>query len=419
MQKITDAYLRNIKGAEKVREVFVDECLYLKVSLRKDGKTKKKWLLRYSDGNGRQTRYTFGEYPEMGLADARVKSIELLKKAKQGLTLAEQAKQKKSGSTFGDLAGEWLEKKKESWVAGHTLRQKERIGAVNRVFGMKDIAEVSMDDIIASIGQKTAAGALETARRTLSLIRQVLEYADTLGRLEDNRILTRIDSFRKTLVAPRKERHLYQELTDEEIGRLLADIEIESTKLKVETCYALKLAPYLMVRPKELCGARWNEIDLEKAEWVIPAERMKMGREHIVPLPAQAVELLKELKPVTGNGEFLFPSYSKSRDHIGTEALIRAFRRMGYASYRQKEGTFFTTHGFRGMASTLLYQKLQYPGHLIELQLAHVDENKVRAAYNRIHSRSWLDERREMLQAYADFIENLKISALENMLKQD
>lgn len=414
MQKITDAYLRNLKGAEKLREVFVDECLFLKVSLRKDGRTSKRWLLRYSDAGGRQTRFTFGEYPEIGLAEARARAIELRKRAKQGPTLAEQAKQRKIGLTFEDLAAEWLDKKKEGWVAGHALRQGERLGTICRVFGSKDISAVSMDDVIAAVGQKTAAGALKTARRSLSLIRQVLEYADTLGRLEDNRILTRIDSFRKTLTAPRKERHLYQELTEEQIGRLLAVIEIEFTKLKPETGAALRLAPYLMVRPKELCGARWAEIDLDRAEWVIPAERMKMGREHIVPLPSQAVEALADIKMITGNNEFVFPSYSKKRDHIGIEALIRVFRRMGYASYRQKTGTFFTTHSFRGMASTILYQKLKYPGHLIELQLAHVDENKVRAAYNRIHSRSWLEERREMLQAYADFIENLKIFSLEN-----
>lgn len=304
--------------------------------------------------------------------------------------------------------------KKETWVEGHALRQWERLSTVNRAFGSKDVNAVSMDDIIAVIGKKTVAGNLDSARRTLSLIRSVLECADTTGRLEDNRILIRIDSFRKTLALPRRDQHFYVELPDEAIGRLLADIEIESTKWKPETGYALKLAPYLLVRPKELCGARWDEIDQKRPEWVLPAERMKMGREHVVPLPAQASRLLEELRPLTGNGDFLFPSYSKGKDHIGTEALIRALRRMGYASSRQKSGTFFTTHGFRGMASTILYQRLKCPGHLIELQLAHVDENKVRAAYNRIHSCSWLGERRGMLQAYADFIERLKVFSLEN-----
>lgn len=372
--------------------------------------------MRYYDAAGKQYRYTIGAYPEIGLAEARNRAAELRRQAVQGVSLAEQARQKKPGSTFGDLAGEWIDKKKEGWVDGHTLRQRERLGTVIRIFGEKDINEISMDDVIAAIGQKTQAGNYESARRTLSLIRQVLEYADTLGRLSDNRILTRIDSFRKTMSAPRRERHLYRELNDQEIGKLLADIEIYSTVCKAETGAALRLAPYLIVRPKELCGARWAEIDLEKAEWIIPAERMKMGREHIVPLPAQAVRLLTELRKITGNDEYVFPSYSKTKPHIGTEALIRAFRRMGYVSYLHKEGTFFTTHGFRGMASTLLYQKLQFPGHLIELQLAHVDENKVRAAYNQINSRSWLDERRKMLQAYADFLDSLKNDELEKRL---
>lgn len=414
MQKITDAYLRTIKGTEKMREILVDQCLYLRVTLRKDGQTKKKWFVRFFDGQ-KQYRYTIGEYPELGLADARIKALELRKQAVPGVSLAEQAKQKKNGSTFQDFVSEWLDKKKEGWVEAHSIRQAERLGAVNRVFGCKDINQVTMDDIMTAINLKVKAGAVETARRTLSLIRQVMEYADTMGKLEDNRILIRIDSFRKTIAVPRREKHLYNELSKTEIGQLLAAIEMESYRLKPETGIALKLAPYLIVRPKELCGARWDEINIDKAEWVIPGERMKMSREHIVPLPTQALALLLELKPVTQNGPYLFPAYSRDKNHIGTETLVRALRRMGYTSHRSASGTFFTTHGFRGMASTLLYQKLQYPGHLIELQLAHVDENKVRAAYNRIHSRSWLDERREMLQTYADFIEKLKIFSLEKM----
>lgn len=412
MRKVTDVYLRSLKGEEKMREILIDPCLYLRVTLRKDGQTKKKWFIRYYDEQ-RQYRYTIGEYPEVGLAEARNRAQALRKKAVPGVSLAEQSKQKKLAQTFGDFCDEWIEMKKESWVDGHTLRQRERLGTVNRVFGKKDVNEVSMDDIIAVIGQKTQAGNYETAKRTLSLIRQVLEYADTLGHLADNRILIRIDSFRKTLSAPRHERHIYQELSDAEIGKLLADIDAYSTVCKAETGAALRLAPYLIARPKELCCARWDEIDFGSAEWVLPAERMKMEREHIVPLPTQVVTLIGELKSITGNHKYVFPSYSKTKPHIGTEALIRVFRRMGYVSYLQNEGTFFTTHGFRGMASTLLYQKLQFPGHPIELQLAHIDDNKVRTAYNRIHPHSWLDERRKMLQSYADYLDNLKNAELE------
>lgn len=308
MKKITDVYLRSLKGEEKMREILIDPCLYLRVTLRKDGQTKKKWFIRYYDGK-KQYRYTIGEYPDVGLAEARSRTQALRKKAVPGVSLAEQSKQKKLAQTFGDFCEKWIEMKKEGWVDGHTLRQRERLGTVSRFFGYKDVNAVSMDDIIAVIGQKTQAGNYETAKRTLSLIRQVLEYADTVGRLDDNRILVRIDSFRKTMSSPRKERHLYRELSEAEIGKLLRDIE--SAKLKAETGAALRLAPYLIVRPKELCGARWEEIDLDKAEWVLPAERMKMGREHVEPLPTQAVEILGELKKLTGNGEYVFPHTGK------------------------------------------------------------------------------------------------------------
>lgn len=363
MAKITDTYLRNLKGAEKMQEILVDRCLYLRVTLRKDGRTMKKWFLRYYDGQ-KQYRYTIGEYPKIGLPQARIRAVHLRDQAVQGVSLAEQAKQRKAATTFRDLAEEWLEKKSEGWVAGHTLRQREQFGAVLRVFGDKDINQVSIDDIIAVINVKIRQGAAETARRAISLIRQVMEYADTLGRLEDNRILARIDSFRKTMTAPRRERHFYQELTEEQIGRLLSEIGLLFGRLKIETATALILAPYLIVRPNELCGARWEEMNLDRAEWTIPPERMKMSRERIVPLPAQAIRLIRDLHPITGNGEFLFPTYSKARagSHIRTKTLVKALRQMGYTSHRSATGTFFTTHGFRGMASTLLYQKLQFPG---------------------------------------------------------
>lgn len=410
MKKATDAYIRSLKGSEKMREILIDQRLYLRVTLLKNGETKKKWFIRYYDAAGKQQRFTIGEYPALGLADARLKALQLTEQFKQGGTLAEQAKQKKSETTFAELTAEWLEKKSEGWVETHAIRQKERLGAVLRVFGEKDINQVNMNDITAAINFKIKQGAVETARRTISLIRQIFEFADTMGRLEDNRILIRIDSYRKTIAIPRRERHLYQELSEVQIGELLAKLELWTGRVRPETGTALKLASYLIVRPNELCGAKWDEIDLEKAEWVIPRERMKMSREHVVPLPTQVLSLLRELKGLTGNYEFIFPTYSKARtgESMRTETLVKALRKMGYTSHRSADGIFFTTHGFRGMASTILYQKLQFQGHLIELQLAHVDENKVRSAYNRIHSRSWLDERRKMLQAYADFLDNLK-----------
>lgn len=406
MAIITDTYVRNAKAEEKPREVRVDECIYLRLTLKK-GKTMKKWLLRFTGPDGKAQRYTFGEYPEMGLADARREGAELLKRTKGGETMASIAMRGQVSTTFADTAAEWFDKMKEDWVEGHVKRQAQRLATINRYIGTRDVGAVTMEDVSMVVGLKTGAGVNDSARRTLSLIRAVLEYADSLDRLKDNRILIKMDSFRKTLPRKRKGRHFYVQLSDDEIGKLLKDIDDNCPRWRPETSAAMRLAPYVILRPNELCGAKWEEIDLDAAIWKIPPERMKMSREHIVPLPRQAVEILRTLHFYSGEGVYVFPAYSKSGDHLCSESLIRAFRRMGYASARQ-EGTVFTTHGFRGMASTILYQKLQYPGQLIELQLAHIEDNTVQAAYNRINSRSWLEQRRGMLQAYADYLDNLK-----------
>lgn len=409
MTLITDTFIKNAKASEKPREVRVDDCIYLRLTLKR-GKTMKKWLLRFTGADGKAQRFTFGEYPAMSLAEARLQGAELLKRTKGGEVIASVEKRGRISTTFADTAAEWFSKMSEGWVAGHIERQRQRLGTINRFIGSKDVGDVSMEDIGMVVGLKTSAGVNDSARRTLSLIRAVLEYADSLDRLKDNRILIKIDSFRKTLPKKRKGSHFYVQLSDEEIGKLLCDIEANSVRWRPETSAAMRIAPYVILRPNELCGARWTEIDLDAAEWKLPPERMKMNREHIVTLPRQAVEILKTLQFYSGNGEFVFPAYTKAGYHLCSEALIRAFRRMGYASARQ-DGTRFTTHGYRGMASTILYQKLQYPGQMIELQLAHIEDNTVRAAYNRINSRSWLDERRKMLQAYADYLDGLKRKA--------
>lgn len=197
MGKMTDAQIRAMKGSEKWREVFVDDNLYLKVTLRKNGITKKKWRLRFTDQAGGRQNLTFGEYPEIGLAQAREMAADLLKRARRGGTLPIPGK--RAAATFGELSEEWFGRQSKSWVAGHALRQRERLDSVNRAMGGKDFNLVTMEDIAASVSRKVDAGTLEIARRTLSMIRKILEYADTLGRLEDNRILIGIDSYRKSL----------------------------------------------------------------------------------------------------------------------------------------------------------------------------------------------------------------------------
>jgi integrase len=167
------------------------------------------------------------------------------------------------------------------------------------------------------------------------------------------------------------------------------------------TAAALKLAPLVFVRPGELRGARWVEFDLDGAEWRIPAERMKMGEQHIVPLAHQAVAILRELKALTSFGEYVFPSLLTLTRPMSNNTVNTALRRLGYTTEQM------TGHGFRSMASTLLNEQ-GFPPDVIELQLAHAERNKVRAAYNKAQR---LADRRRMMQAWADYIDELRAGA--------
>lgn len=171
MSIITDTYIRNLKAEEKAKEIRVGECLYLRLTL-KQGKTMKKWLLRYTDAAGKPQRFIFGEYPETGMAEARMNAIELLKQAKNGETLAKIARRERISTTFKDTAAEWFDKMKEGWVDGHVQRQGQRLATINRTLGQKDISDVTMEDVGMVINLKTNAGVHDSARRTLSIIRE-------------------------------------------------------------------------------------------------------------------------------------------------------------------------------------------------------------------------------------------------------
>ena len=169
------------------------------------------------------------------------------------------------------------------------------------------------------------------------------------------------------------------------------------------TAYALKVAPLLFVRPGELRHAEWTEFDMgaHEPQWRIPAEKMKMGEQHIVPLCKQAVALLGELQPLTGRGPYVFPSLRSRSRPMSNNTVNAALRRLGYTSEEM------TGHGFRSLASTCLNEQGYHPD-LIELQLAHAERNKVRAAYNKAQR---LPERRKMMQAWADYLDGLRAGA--------
>ncbi|WP_165069640.1 tyrosine-type recombinase/integrase [Desulfovibrio sp. ZJ200] len=413
--------IRNARGVRG--DVQVIRCgagLEMWISVNQAGTTMKKWVLRYSDAAGKRQKVRMGSYPELTLAKARATAEDLKEKAKAGLKPArENAKKQVSPipRTFESVALAWLEKKTPEWDDAHAKRQKERLtGNIFPAFGDMDINAITMMHIDKALGVVIKRGARETAQRICSILINIFEYADLMGLLENPVIINRLTRYRKEMPKPLAKRHLYREMSEREIGLLLKALEDFKGRWTLQTSVALRLAPYVMLRPAEICEAKWEEINLETAEWYIPASRMKMSRDHIVPLPRQAVELFLEIRPFSGANTYVFPSPRKPNTPISTASLIQAIRRIGYASTRE-EGNSFCTHGFRGMASTTLNQhpKFQHLKHdWIEMQLAHVQTDKVRAAYNILSPRSYLLERRKMVQEYANYLDSLRMNAVQS-----
>lgn len=236
-----------------------------------------------------------------------------------------------------------------------------------------------------------ARGAIEIAHRALQNCGQILRYAIATGRAEHD-----VTTYLKGALKTQKNKH-YATITDpQKVGELMRAIDDYRGQFIV--AYALKILPHVFSRPGELRKAEWIEIDFDAKEWRIPAERMKMRQQHIVPLSKQVVLLLKELREVTGSNNLLFPSLRTTSRPISDATLTAALRRMGYAKEE------IVPHGFRAMASTLL-NELGYNRDWIERQLSHSDKDAIRTAYNHAE---FLPERRKMMQEWSNYLDKLK-----------
>ena len=259
------------------------------------------------------------------------------------------------------------------------------------ILGDKHINRIEPRDVLALVRPIDQQGHNETARRLLQIIAQVYRYALIVGRAERNPANDLSGALR-----PRRVTHRAAVTEPKKVGQLLRDIDAYEGYFPL-VC-ALKLAPLVFTRPTELRAAQWKEFDLEAGEWRIPAERMKMRRQHLVPLSRQAISILRELQKYSGEGKFLFPSIRTEVRPISDATMLNALRRMGYQKHEM------SVHGFRSIASTLL-NELGYNRDWIERQLAHGEQDEVRAAYNYAE---YLPERRKMMQDWADYLDGLR-----------
>ena len=362
---------------------------------------------------GKHKLLVIGPYPAISLKEARERREAAKKLLVDNIDPSTAKREAKAGAenaaknTFEAVAREWIEKFAGSWTPitqRHILRRMENF--IFPVIGKKPINGISAPELLAVLRKIEAKGFMCVAHLARSECGRVFRYAIATNKAERDVAHDLIGAI-PPMPTPK---HLAAITDTKTIGKLLNTLDSNYGMFHIRC--ALRLAPFLFVRAKELTEAEWAHFDLEVAEWRIPAEVMKMRQAHIVPLSSQAMTILRELYPVTGNGRFLFPGKPKKGKGaklaaiggevpIRNKTLVQALRNLGYA---KDEMTF---HGFRSMASTVLNEK-GYNRDWIERQLAHTERNEVRAAYNYAE---YLPERRKMMQEWADFLMELKEKA--------
>lgn len=394
---LSDTAIRKIKPTGKPFKVADERGLHLLVT-PSGGRL---WRLKYRI-DGKEKLISFGAYPDVPLIRAREKRDEARRLLADGIDPSEHRKTHQAmraevnANTFEYIAREWYSKQLRSWSS----RQAVKVSGLFEKnlypwLGNRPITEIKAIELLVTLRRMEDRGAVETARQALQCCGQVFRYAIATGRAERD-----ITPDLRGALTKSKPQH-YSAITDPvKVGGLLRAIDGYSGTLAVKC--ALKLGVLSFVRPGELRKAEWDEIDFDRAEWNIPAERMKMNEPHLVPLCRQAMAVLGELHPLTGHGRFIFPGERSHDRPMSENSVNAALRRMGYP---QNE---MTGHGFRAMARTLIDEVLGIRPDFIEHQLAHAVKDPNGRAYNRT---AHLVERRKMMQQWADYLDKLKTGA--------
>lgn len=397
---LTDLQVKNAKPKEKNYKLSDGAGLYLLIT-PSGGKL---WRLDYSFDGKRKTLF-LKSYPEKSLSDVRKDREEarslLANGVDPGAILKEQKSQVRlqsehDANTFEKVAHEWFSKNMPVWSDSHIKTIKSRLERdVYPIIGNRPIAEITRGEIIALVRRVEARGVIETADRIKIYCGQIFRYALNLELIPHNPVTDMRDVISKRVAGH------HAAITDpKKLAGLLRAIDDFDGSFVV-TC-ALKIAPLVFVRPGELRHMEWSEIDFDTEQWNIPAEKMKMKVNHLVPLSKQVIAVLKELHPLTGSGKYAFPNGRTTDRPMSEVALLAALRRMGYSKEEM------TPHGFRATARTILDEVLQVRPDYIEHQLAHAVKDPNGRAYNRT---AHLDERKKMMQLWADYLDGLKVVA--------
>jgi len=398
---LTDIQVKSAKPKEKDYKLSDGGGLYLLVATTGG----KRWRLKYRF-HGKEKLLALGIYPDISLSEARNRRHEARNLVANGIDpsaekkVAKEAKAALQANSFETIAREWhkhMQGRKE-WSKEHAETILTRLEKdIFPWIGSKPITEVNARTIKDILDRIRSRGVIETARRALTIMGQVYRYAIMTDKAEYDISA----GFRGYLPAISKTRKHMAAVTDpKELAPLLRAIDTYQGG-HVAKC-ALKLLPLVFVRPGELRHMEWSEIDFDAAEWNIPGQKMKMKEPHLVPLSKQAISILKEIQPLTGNSKYVFPSTRSFARCMSDNTINASFRRMGF------DGDTITGHGFRATARTILDEVLHQRIDIIEHQLAHAVRDPNGRAYNRT---SHLAERRRMMQQWADYLDKLKSGA--------
>lgn len=360
---------------------------------------RKYWRMRYWQA-GKEKSLSIGVYPKVSLSEARKKRDGLRKQLQDDLDPSAERKatnlRKKLANvnSFEAVALEWYSKQLHTWVAHHASDVKRRLESnIFPTLGKRPIDQIDALELLETIRKIEARGAYDLAHRVLQVCGQVFRYGIATGRCTRN-----LSTDLRGALTPHVKKH-QSAVRAEDLPELLRAIARYDETGDKQTRLALQLLAQTFVRTNELIGAEWAEFDLDNSLWIIPARRMKMKAEHVVPLARQALSILNELKEISGGSRFVFPGRNRSKP-ISNNTMLFALYRMGYKGK-------MTGHGFRAVASTILNETGFNPD-VIERQLAHCERNEVRGAYNRAE---YLTERKRMMQHWADQLDKLKVGA--------
>jgi integrase len=398
---LSDQKIRQAKPQEKPYNLYDTAGLYLTIAPT----GAKWWRMKYRHA-GTEKRMGLGSYPEVSLSVARASRDTARAAVRSGRDpvadrkLEKQHAELSAGNTFGAIAREWLDHHRLKLAAITISKAEWMIGLVPALED-RPIRELSAPEILAALRKIESTGKRETAHRVKQRIGQVFRYAVATGRADRDptgdlrgALAPVVTTSHPALTHPTAVRDLLK--------------AIDAYHGQPSAVAALKLGPMLFARPGNLRAMEWAELDLEAGEWRIPANKMKMREAHVVPLASQAVAILRELRTLNGRGCYCFPSVRTPDRPMSENTINAALRSMGF----DKET--MTGHGFRALASTML-NELGWSPDVIERQLAHAERNKVRAVYNRAQ---YMAERKKMMQAWADWLDALRVDNKVAVLKR-